>query len=151
MKKHTDPGQGTTIPVSLARERVTRWLKTIGAMPEFKKNHESIPRAIFISFDDIKQLEAAYPPDTLKGIRMYFGLAGEDEPIIDPTVTELRGMVVPVLKTDDHRHHKDLIKSDPTNPNDTSIYDFTAPCPVYCDKQSELYVPFLTEEFDLKP
>jgi hypothetical protein len=138
LKKSTDPT--TTIPVALAVTRVKRWLQIVGAMPGFETKHDSIPRAIFISFDDIKQLEADYPPDTLKGIRLYFGVAGEDQPT-GPSVEDLRGMIVPVLKTDKPGQHKDLIESDEANPNNTSIYDFTTPCPKYCDVNSELYVP----------
>ena len=65
LKKSTDPTT-TTIPVALAVTRVKRWLQILAAMPDFEKKHDSIPRAIFISFDDIKQLQADYPPDTLK-------------------------------------------------------------------------------------
>jgi len=138
--KNTDPDQSTTIPLALAKIRVLRWLKIIAAIPGFEKKHDLIPRALFIAFDDLKQLEAAYPPDTLKGIRIYFGVAGEDQPLA-PSVYDLRGMVVPVLKTDKHGKFTDLVESDAANPNNTSIYDFTSPCPRDCDINSELYVP----------
>ena len=142
LKKNSDPTT-TTIPVALAVTRVKRWLQILAAMPDFEKKHDSIPRAIFISFDDIKQLQADYPPDTLKGIRLYFGVAGEDQPM-PASVEDLRGMIVPVLKSPTGRFI-DLIESDEANPNDTSVYDFTSPCPKYCDVNSELYVPYPAE------
>jgi hypothetical protein len=129
-----------TIPLDVAVVRVTRWLNTIAAMPEFKGKPDSIPRAIYISFDDIEALKAEYPETDLKGIRMYFGLAGEGNPE-PPGVKDIHGLIVPVFDAAPYRKHADLVINDPTNPNATSIYDFTAPCPVVCDFQSELYVP----------
>lgn len=140
------PGQGTpiqdkTIGLELARIRVTRWLNAMAMIPAFKADPQRMPRAIFIALDDINELIAAYPEKELSGIRVYFGIAGEDDP--GPAkVDDLRGMIVPVLKADPYRPHQDHIVTPSDDPNYTSIYDFTAPCPVFCDQQSELYVPY---------
>jgi len=137
--KATKPSK--TISLTMAKIWVTRWLKTIAAMPGFEEDKNLIPRAIYISIEDIKELFEKYPEKDLVGIRMYFGIAGEAEP--EPvSVENLRGLIVPVFSAEPYRPHADLIQiNDPANPNDTSIYDFTAPCPAYCDKKSELYVP----------
>jgi hypothetical protein len=133
--------QKKTINLELAQIRVTRWLNAIAALPGYGDDPQSIPRAIFIAFDDINELVKEYPEKELKGIRIYFGLAGEDNPG-KATVNDIRGLIVPVFYADKYRHHADLVKTDPKDPNSTSIYDFTTPCPVVCDFQSELYVPF---------
>ena len=132
-----------TIDLELARIRVSRWLNAMAGIPEFKENPELMPRAIFIDIDDIRELMAAYSKNDLTGIRVYLGIAGEDNP--GPATTDdLRGMLVPVMDGGPHRPHADcIIKPVGTiNSGTTSIYDFTAPCPVYCDKTSELYVQY---------
>jgi hypothetical protein len=144
-KKNNYPGEGApiqnkTIDLELARIRVSRWLNAMALVPQFKENPALMPRAIFISLDDINELIAAYPEKELSGIRVYFGIAGEDNPG-PASVDDMRGMIVPVLKAGPYRPHTDYIVKT-ADPNDTSIYDFTAPCPVFCDKQSELYVPY---------
>ncbi len=135
----------TRINLALAKIRVKAWLDAMATLPMFKDKPKDIPRAIYISIEDIKQLESDckkyYKDDKLAGIRVYFGLAGETEPIKGSTI-DLRGMVVPVLKVPHLSGGKDAVHrnaGDP-NPNDTNIYDFTAPCPVYCDINSELYL-----------
>ncbi|HVW14152.1 MAG TPA: hypothetical protein VHB54_10025 [Mucilaginibacter sp.] len=135
------PKESGAISLELAKIRVTRWLNAITNLPSYNGNPLTIPRAIMISFDDINDIIAKYPEKDLKGIRLYFGLAGEDNPG-PANITDLRGMAVPVFYADKYKHHADLIITGlPSNPNDTSIYDFTTPCPAYCDVQSELYVP----------
>lgn len=135
------PKDSGPISLELAKIRVTRWLTAITGLPSYNGNPLTIPRAIMISFEDINDILAKYPEKDIKGIRLYFGLAGEDNPG-PANITDLRGMAVPVFYADKYKPHADLVISGlPGNPNETSIYDFTTPCPVYCDFQSELYVP----------
>lgn len=130
--------QSQTISREDARSRVRKWLDVIGSLPLFKKDPDSIPRAIYIPLKDLKQLLEAYPEDDVKGVRVYFGLdVLPGEPV---TPSALSGLMVPVLFKGD-KHHDHIIE-ETENPNETSIYDFTTPCPVYCDKQSELYVAY---------
>ncbi|EHQ24864.1 hypothetical protein [Mucilaginibacter paludis] len=127
------------ISLDLARVRVKRWLNFMRDLLGPTIPDSKIPRAIYISIDDINQLISAYPEVELKGIRVYFGLAGEDH--IEPAkVTDLRGLLVPVLYASAVRPQADYIMTNSPNPNDTAIYDFTAPCPQFCDFSSELYV-----------
>ncbi|MDN3583945.1 hypothetical protein [Mucilaginibacter flavus] len=142
--KHKSDPPKTTISLELAKIRIDRWLQAMLKIPGFKKNPESIPRAIYISFDDIKALQKEckkhYKKDELVGIRVYFGLGGEAIPM-PATPDEVRGLVVPVLKVHKSAPHTDAVHIDASNPNDTNIYDFTTPCPKYCDTSSELYLP----------
>jgi hypothetical protein len=144
--QHQADSPKTTISLELAKIRIDRWLNAMLQIPGFKKKPESIPRAIYISFDDIdalkKECEQYYSKDTLVGIRVYFGIAGETMPT-SATPDDMRGLVVPVLKVHSSAPHTDAVHKDASNPNpnDTNVYDFTSPCPKYCDQQSELYVP----------
>ncbi|RKR83718.1 hypothetical protein BDD43_3932 [Mucilaginibacter gracilis] len=136
----------TRISLAIAKIRVKAWLDAMATLPMFKDKPKQIPRALYISMKDITQLEEDckkyYKHDKLEGIRIYFGLAGELEPITRSSA-DLRGMAVPVLKVPHHSAGKDAVYCNLENPdpNDTSIYDFTAPCPAYCDLSSELYLP----------
>lgn len=114
-------------------------------MPEFKEQPETIPRAIFIPLEDIKELlsdyENAKSEEALVGVRVYFGLKevlGAKEESY-----ELDGMLVPVLYESEKKPHADGIFKDKKarNPEETNIYDFTAPCPRYCDTSSVLFLP----------
>ncbi|MBC7759731.1 MAG: hypothetical protein H7069_12805 [Phormidesmis sp. FL-bin-119] len=135
----------TTISLAEARKRIGNWLKFLSGTPTFKDKQDMIPRALFISFDDIKELEKDcaknYKKDELIGIRVYFGLAEQLDGVTGSDYA-LRGMVVPVLKSPKSACGTDAVHhnlADP-DPNYTNIYDFTSPCPKYCDDESELYI-----------
>lgn len=134
--------QDRAIDLELAKIRISRWLNAAAYIPAFKEDPSQIPRAIFISMEDISELVTKYQEYGLVGMRVYFGLAGEENPG-PATSQDMRGLVVPVLAANETRPQVDLLSAcDDINPEDTSIYDFTAPCPTYCDIASELYVPF---------
>ena len=140
---HKGPIRSSAIPVTVAKERVRNWLKLLSTIGNFKDHPTTMPRAIYISMDDIAQLLNEYKKYEINGIRVYFGLKEDPSQRTHPSKSQdLSGLIVPVFKADEFRQHKDHIVSDLDDPNDTSVYDFTAPCPAYCDKQSELYVPF---------
>jgi hypothetical protein len=134
------------IPLQEALTRVKAWLKFLKDIPPFNKKPATIPRAIFVATEDflamIKQCETKYPGYDIKGVRIYFGLKpAADDP--KGPADRLCGMMVPVLHKDNQWGHADAVYTnlvDP-NPNDTSIYDFTATCPDFCDPSSELYAP----------
>jgi hypothetical protein len=138
--------KNTIITLQLAVIRVKRWLNAMKTIPAFAKNPSSIPRALFISRNDLLQMLAdcdkEYPDYEITGVRVYFAIAGEDRPE-PPSTCDMRGLLVPVMKLKiEDTHHTDLVFKNMAdqNPNDTSIYDFTATCPDYCDPSSELYV-----------
>lgn len=126
------------IPLPEAQSRVRNWLNAITRIPYFEQNQEQIPRAIFISHDDLQALKEKYP-DTM-GIRVYFGI---DQPITTQASTEdpyqVTGLVVPVLKNE-AGNYEDIIRRKDEGEEKTAVYDFTRPCPVFCDMNSELYV-----------
>ncbi|MBE5318671.1 hypothetical protein IM793_05865 [Pedobacter sp. MR2016-19] len=126
----------TKISLKEAKERVRRWLQAISLIPQFKDEPETMPRAIFISINDIDQLKKDYP-NTL-GIRLYFGLKGEGQ----ATVNDLSGLLVPVFYKGEAI---DPIENDTTK-KDLFVYDFTTPCPPVCDRTSELHIPFSTSD-----
>ena len=105
--------------------------------PHYSVKPDQIPRALYISIDDLNALIHKYQntkEGTLDGIRVYFGLVkGENT---KKTLYHIRGSIVPVIKIKEKR--VDMINK---NPEDTSIYDFTTPCPRTCDFDSELYIP----------
>ena len=134
----------TKISLALARTRVKAWLDFMSGLPYYKDHKNKIPRAVYIPFADIEQLktdcEKFYGKDKIKGIRMYFGLTGEDEPI-EKSFDEFRGLIVPVLEVPSSGHKDAIHESfEAPDPEKTNIYDFTAPCPRYCDEESELYL-----------
>ncbi|GAA3932426.1 hypothetical protein [Hymenobacter algoricola] len=125
------------IPLAEARARVTNWLEAVNMIPYFEKNQDQVPRAIFISHDDLDKLKEKYK-DT-EGIRVYFALnqpIDNDSKMVDPY--QVTGLVVPVLKSESGGY-QDLVALD-GNEEKTAVYDFTRPCPVFCDLASELYV-----------
>jgi hypothetical protein len=123
------------IPLAEAQARVANWLNAITTIPYFEKCQDEIPRAIFISHEDLLALKDKYP-DTA-GIRVYFGLnqpVNNETPSADPY--QVAGLVVPVFKDEVGKHH-DMVVLDEEK---TAVYDFTRPCPIFCDLGSELYV-----------
>jgi hypothetical protein len=141
-KQNLKPGpQNKTIAIPAAKVRVKKWLDTCAAMPQFAENTDSIPRAMYVSIEDLQELIARYHDDNLVGIRIYYGMT---EGVIEykQTVTDIRGLIVPVIKTETSALYKDLVQVNGSDPTYTSVYDFTTPCPVYCDVNSELYVPY---------
>lgn len=134
----------TRISLKVARERVTNWLSTMASIPYFKDKKNEIPRAVYIPFEDIEQLQEDcrkyFKDDKIKGIRVYFGLAKEPDST-ERCFEDFCGLIVPVLEIHASKHKDAIHQSfDSPDPEKTNIYDFTAPCPKYCDPNSELYV-----------
>lgn len=139
-----NPKTHSRISLKLAKIRVKAWLDTMSKIPYFKDRQDQIPRALYIPFEDIEQLQIDckkyYGEDKIKGFRVYFGLAGENESK-ESSIEDFRGLIVPVLEVHPSRHKDAIYQSlDERDPEKTSIYDFTAPCPKYCDNNSELYL-----------
>lgn len=97
------------------------------------KDPDTIPRAVLIGIDDLKSLyediERSKLPIT--GVRIYLGL----KPDTSQDKHEIRGILVPVTgefpNQVDHVEYAD---------RSSALYDFTSPCPIYCDTLSELHV-----------
>lgn len=147
--KNTDshqPGRSTTkISLENAKIRIKKWLSTMASAPGYRENPDTIPRALFISLEDIKELIADYDKghrkEKLVGVRVYIGLKELWEGNDEPRTYILDGLMVPVIKHLSGAHVDVVYQNEETADSaKTSIYDFTAPCPQYCDKSSELYL-----------
>jgi hypothetical protein len=124
-----------TISLDVAKDLTNNYREAV--MPLFGGIEKLVPKGFFIPFEDIKELANRYP--NASGVRAYFTLpqpsfiAGEG----------ISGILVPVEIMPDGLY-KDIIltntaKGEVGDENDTSIYDFTKPCPDCCDPSSELY------------
>ena len=125
--------------------RIRAWLNVVKQLPPFSGKPEKVPRALYIADEDfvsmLAECRSKYHDYQIKGVRIYFGLKPADDDPDGPADT-LCGMMVPVLHKDKSKRPADALYTnlDQPDPNDTSIYDFTTPCPAYCDLSSELFV-----------
>lgn len=136
------------VPLEEAQARIEKWLDNV--TPLFREDPNATPRALFIPMEDVKALLAEHPH--ADGIRVYYGIkppVTKLPPSVEiPVSLEVCGLLVPVVQ-DDAGNHTDVlsgtINEDGTvskeKEDDDNIYDFTTPCPVYCDKASKLYLP----------
>ncbi|TCC90052.1 hypothetical protein EZ428_12240 [Pedobacter frigiditerrae] len=117
------------ISLAEAMDRTNFWRETI--KPLFDDQDAVLPKGFYIPFEDIKALSELYPE--AKGARAYFTLH-------QPGFKKGQGIsavLVPVL-IDEAGTYKDIIEPATTDEEDSSIYDFTKPCPHCCDPESEL-------------
>jgi len=136
--------QNSSVPVKTALNKITNWKEAFrrvvskekGSIPDF------IPQAVFIPIPDIKALADKYSDKyglKVAGVRAYFAL---DTPFFE---NKIRLMLVPVVETTTNYvpAYRDLIVvhevQAPVELVETSIYDFTKPCPDFCDTESILY------------
>lgn len=125
-----------TISELEAVERTTAWRAFIKKHVPGEDDVTMIPRAVYISMEDIKELYEKHK-DHAVGARAYFTF--KEQPVIDapePSVKpEISVILVPVNIKDE-----DMLSSDLSLPAGRSyIYDFTKPCPDLCDVNSPLY------------
>ena len=112
-----------------------------------------LPKAVFISKADIVALAQLFEDDeTLIGVRTYFTL---EQPVkVWPAKNPVKFCLVPVRDTTGYPNGQDLLyvdvtdsneeaqeqaAGDPDNLDDSNVFDFTAPCPDFCDIKSELF------------
>ncbi len=132
-----------TIPLDEAVDRVTRFRnQLVKNVPE-----TNIPRAVFIPISDLLAIVNQYVTlgadgadiNELSGVRAYFAVKESDMDLPD----DVTAVIVPVDKQNNDIIYKtsgDVLKSGDDN-DDTEIYDFTQPCPSFCDTRSPLYIP----------
>jgi hypothetical protein len=139
------PPQKETISLEVAQERCKNWAQTFERMvPE--ASIKQVPKAIFFHFADIEQIVNDFKPYyDITGVRIYFAMTdigGE---------YQIKGIMVPTVAGNDPLQNNDLIIPVPVVPRPggeqglgddegVSIYDFSKPCPTYCDEEGgELY------------
>jgi len=146
--RYTEAYPAPTISLSEAIKRTTNWrnlvLNLLGSTVQKTANksdpqpllNQQIFRAINIQMDDIDWLRAQHPD--AKAIRLYLSLPDANHPY------QITGMLVPVdgqntdLLTDvsdENMSTEDIMNS----LDDSTIYDFTQPCPSVCNVSSPLF------------
>ena len=116
------PLQSTTIPLQQAILETTNWRNWI--QPYM---HDHIIRAFYIPIQDI--IELAKMHEDVEGVRAYLMLPDPQQ------IATLKVAIVPVTK-----EGKDILrKKSETSDEQSTIYDFTQPCPHLCDTDSDLY------------
>jgi hypothetical protein len=133
---------GGRIPIPQAKEEIKRWKNQfllLGDDPPY-----DFVQSFFIPMHDIQQLYENYKHLDPTGVRAYIGITDKDENGCAP----LRLLLVPAKKhTDFYNHHKhhhaeteaeigDELGVD--DAGDSSVYDFTTPCPDVCATANEL-------------
>jgi len=138
-----------TIPLSVAIQRAANWRKLVSAIPSGQSaakgdgslNSPAIPqqlifRAINISMADIDALRQQHPDAS--SIRLYLSL-----PVAEYQF-QICGMLVPVdaqnkdllTLASNENVTQDEMLNDASN---STVYDFTQPCPTMCDTGSALF------------
>ena len=127
-----------SISKAVAVKRTSNWRNAVKVL--FPHDATAVPKGFMIPIDDIEALALKYKDHKIAGVRAYFSL--EDPEFKDG----VHAVLVPVILekgidgADDV--YRDLIIENPTNAgadDDTSIYDFTKPCPNCCDTDSPLF------------
>ncbi|TDW96103.1 hypothetical protein [Dinghuibacter silviterrae] len=126
-----------SVPVDEAVVRTTNWRHLY--KDAIKCEEKDILRAFYIPIEDIICLYEFYQQYQVevKGVRGYFG-HNPNMPI-DPTIYETEMLLCPV-----DQNGCDILTAPPSmvavlGDSSSTIYDFTAPCPVNCDTASVLY------------
>ena len=146
---HFEHIESCSISEREAINRTIEWREFIKKNIPDESNEQMIPRAVYISMDDIAALYNKYK-DRAKGVRAYF--TKKDQPCEYP-IDELPGD-----PEHHHKHHhkkrpeisvvlvpvnyfdKDMITPELTlAAGHSNVYDFTKPCPDLCDVSSPLY------------
>lgn len=127
-----------TISEQDAIDRTLAWRTFIRKNIPGENNSEIIPRAVYISMDDIKALYDKHK-DHAVAVRAYFTYCEQTlETDTSVMIPEVSVLLVPVNHKDEDMLSPDLS----LGAGKSSVYDFTKPCPDMCDKQSPLYSNF---------
>lgn len=129
------------IPVSEAIRRTSNWREFMGINAS-AKSQTKVPKAVYISKQDILDMAARLQDPAIVGARAYFTL---NSTAAEEVKNDLTFCMVMVRSCDDYRCGEDVIYlSGDANgvgdgDDDSGIYDFTKPCPDYCDPTSVLF------------
>jgi hypothetical protein len=127
--------RGGRVSVKQAKKEIKRWKERFAefAEPGVEPPYDFV-KAFFIPMHDIKRLYENYKDLEPTGVRAYIGITDKDENGCAP----LRLLLVPAKKhTDFYDHHefcadKSEDELDADDVGNSSIYDFTMPCPDVC-------------------
>ena len=135
------------ISLETAKKRTENWRKFISKV-FIGANPATMPKAVYISKKDIEALSVYTLNPKVYGVRAYFTL--DSDYVLHPEQNNIRLIMVPVGEAEGMENGKDMFKwsadflAETTGEfaaeeGDSSIYDFTAPCPDCCDTTSPLY------------
>ena len=137
--KLTDPTR-VIIPVNVAINRTKNWRNFVTDVLQIK-DQRKLPKAVYISREDIKSLAAQCEADpTIAGVRTYFTLNnGQEEEIKN----EIKFCMVLVRESATLPFGEDILylpggARNGDSIDDSNVYDFTRPCPDCCDPNSAL-------------
>lgn len=133
------PPQKETISLEEAKQRCKLWQDTfLKLVPE--ADLKQTPKAIWFHWADVEQIVKDYRPNyPINGVRIYFAM---DEP---SGQYQIKGLMVPTVpdENDPTKSNDLIIKVPVVSPSGSnaapgedegdSIYDFSRPCPQYCD------------------
>lgn len=142
----TEPTK-VVIPVNAAIAKTTNWRNFMQRnFPD--ADVKTLPKAVYISKSDIEDL-AKYcaADDSIVGVRAYFTLENAFE---EGESNEVKFIMVLVKDTEGYPNGEDLLyipqgagmqqlSPDDGALDDSNVYDFTKPCPEYCDATSQLF------------
>jgi hypothetical protein len=132
LKHHHHHRRGGRVSIEQAKKEIRRWkdqFLELGDDPPY-----DFVQSFFIPMDDIKHLYENYKHLDPSGVRAYIGIMDKDENGCAP----LRLLLMPAKKHKDfYNHHHGHHASD-TDAGDSSIYDFTMPCPDVCSESNEI-------------
>lgn len=129
------------ITLDEAKARTENWRKFI-SNPSAAAVMQQIPKAVYISKSDIISMYKSLENDpALVGARAYFTL--DVDPIVETKENIVTFCMVMVKECESSPCGEDVIPSQngmgDGDDDDTGIYDYTRPCPDFCDPKSPLY------------
>lgn len=124
-----------SISVETAKRRTKNWREAVKVL--FKDDLKAVPKGFMIPMEDITKLAENYKDYGIAGVRAYFSFENEK---FEGGVTAVLVPVVLQKGPNNEDIYKDLIIEHSHDDGDnTSIYDFTKPCPDSCDVASPLF------------
>ncbi|MVN90466.1 hypothetical protein [Mucilaginibacter aquatilis] len=141
--KNTDLTARTSVAISVSEaiRRTTNWREFMNVNLQ-GTNENMVPKAVYMSRADILAMADALKDPSVVGARAYFSLDSTEAEAEKNVVTFC---MVMVRSCEDKRCGKDVIylpnSTDGENGSidDSGIYDYTRPCPDFCDIDSPLY------------
>ena len=116
-----------TIPLDVAVKYTTDWRT---GSPSSKLNHIGFVKAFNISKSDIDQLQLLIPEGG--GCRAYLGIDYDTKP------SSIKLVLVPVSADNRDILHIEGEHDDADDEGQSTIFDFTTPCPSQCAENSPL-------------
>ncbi|OQP68250.1 hypothetical protein [Niastella populi] len=129
---HHHHRHGGRIPLEQAKKEIKRWKEHIADMGD--DCPYDYVQSFFIPMEDIKRLYENYQHLHPTGVRAYIGIKEKNEKGCAP----LRLLLVPATKHTDFYNNGPLADEAGNNAGNSSVYDFTMPCPDVCASENDL-------------